>query len=162
CPAHAVSAEKEALPWQDARRFVEALETIRAQYAEPVDDETLINDAIRGMTAGLDRYSVFLDPAEYEQARIEALGRYEGIGVEISRTPEGAYVVVAPFDGGPAARAGIQPGDRLLAANGNSLDGIDPGELDRLLHGETGSPVTLTVQRGEDAPLAVSLVRAVI
>ena len=162
CTAHAASAEKEALPWQDARRFVEALETIRAQYAEPVDDETLINDAIRGMTAGLDRYSVFLDPAECEQARIEALGRYEGIGVEISRTPEGAYVVVAPFDGGPAARAGIQPGDRLLAANGNSLDGIDPGELDRLLHGETGSPVTLTVQRGEDTPFAVSLVREVI
>lgn len=160
-PFHATAAE-DTLPWQDARRFVEALETIRTQYAEPVEDEKLINDAIRGMAAGLDRYSVYLDPVEYEQARIDALGRYEGIGVEIARAPAGGYLVVAPFDGGPAARAGVQPGDRLLAANGISLEQTDPAGLDRILHGETGSAVTLTLQRGESPPFDVTLVREII
>ncbi|HEX7047126.1 MAG TPA: S41 family peptidase [Gammaproteobacteria bacterium] len=162
CPAHAGSVEEEALPWQDAHRFVEALETIRTQYAEPVDDETLINEAIRGMAAGLDRYSVYLAPAEYEQARIDALGRYEGIGVEVSRAAQGGYVVVAPFDGGPAARAGIQSGDLLLRANGVSLERADPAELDRILHGDPGSAVTLSVQRGEQPPFDVTLVREII
>ncbi|HEX7029415.1 MAG TPA: S41 family peptidase [Gammaproteobacteria bacterium] len=161
-PALADPVKEDSLPWTDARRFVEALETIRTQYAEPVDDEKLINEAIRGMAAGLDPYSVYLDPAEYEQARIDALGRYEGIGVEVARAPEGGYVVVAPFDGGPAARAGIQSGDRLLRANGVSLEGVDPAELDRILHGETGSAVTLTVQRGDSAPFDVTLVREII
>lgn len=161
-PKATAATEEEALPWTDARRFVEALETIRTQYAEPIDDEALINDAIRGMAAGLDRYSVYLDPMEYEQARIDALGRYEGIGVEVSRDPGGGYVIVAPFDGGPAARAGIRAGDRLLAANGVSLADVDSAELDRILHGDTGSAVTLTLQRGDAEPFTVSLVREII
>jgi carboxyl-terminal processing protease len=155
------AAEEDALPWEEARRFVEALETIRTQYAEPVEDAVLIDEAIRGMAAGLDPYSVYLDPAEYEQARIDALGSYEGIGVEVSRV-EGGYVIVAPIDGGPAERAGLLAGDLLLGVNDEPLDGVDPAALDALLHGDAGGAVRLTVQRGDAVPFEVTLVREVI
>lgn len=161
-PPPAQSAPEESLPWQEARRFVEALETIRRQYVEPVDDTTLLDEAIRGMAAGLDPYSVYLDPDEYEQARIEALGRYDGIGIEVARRPEGGYVIVAPVDGGPAERAGVLSGDYLLRANGEPLDGSDPAELDRLLQGDIGSAVRLTLQRGNAPPFDVTVVRQLI
>lgn len=158
-PAHA--ADEDALPWEDARRFVEALQTIREHHAEPVDDATLINEAIRGMAAGLDHYSVYLDPAEYQQARIDAFGRYEGIGVDVRREADG-YVVITPFDGSPAERAGLQPGDRLLEANGEMLARLDPVQFNHLLDGTTGSTVTLLVQRDGAEPFHVTLTRELI
>lgn len=153
--------DEDALPWEDARRFAETLQIIREQYVEPVDDKTLITEAIRGMTAGLDPYSVYLEPDEFEQARISAFGRYEGIGVEVTRA-EGIYVIVTPFDGGPAQRAGLMPGDRLLRANGVSLAGLDPAELDAILDGPVGSRVNLVIQRGEDEPFPVTLTREIV
>ncbi len=159
--ASAAAGAEDALPWEDARRFVEALETIRRQYAEPVDDATLIDEAIRGMAAGLDPYSVYLDPGEYEQARIDAMGRYEGIGVEVVRA-QGGYEIVAPIDGGPADRAGLRSGDLLLQVAGVTLDGADPAMLDELLHGEIGAAVDLVVQRGAGTPFEVTLVRELI
>lgn len=155
------TASEDALPWEDARRFAEALETIRTQYAIPVDDATLIDHAIRGMAAGLDAYSMYLDPAEYGQARIDALGRYEGIGVEVARDETG-YIIVAPIDGSPARRAGLRSGDRILGANGEMLEQADPAALDALLHGAAGTAVNLTVQRGEGTPFEVTLVRELI
>ena len=155
------AAAEKSLPWEDARRFAEALETIREQYAEPVDDSLLITEAIRGMAAGLDPYSVYLDPQEYEQARISATGRYEGIGVEVMREATG-YVVVTPFDGGPAERAGLRPGDRLLKANGESLVALDLAQLNALLHGDSGSRVVLTVQRGDEDVFDVTLERELV
>lgn len=154
-------ATEEALPWKDARRFAEALQTIREHYAEPVDDATLINEAIRGMAAGLDPYSVYLDPAEYQQARVDAFGRYEGIGVDVRREADG-YVVITPFDGSPAERAGLQPGDRLLEANGEVLARLDPVQFNHLLDGTTGSTVTLLVQRDGGEPFTVKLTRELI
>lgn len=159
--APAYAAEERALPWEDARRFAEALQTIREHYAEPVDDATLINEAIRGMAAGLDPYSVYLDPAEFQQARIDAFGRYEGIGVDVRRDVDG-YVVITPFDGSPAERAGLQPGDRLLEANGEVLARLDPVQFNHLLDGATGSTVTLLVQRGDSEPFNVTLTRELI
>lgn len=154
------SADEEALPWEDARRFAEALQIIREQYVEPVDDNTLVTEAIRGMT-GLDPYSVYLEPDEFEQAQISAFGRYEGIGVEVTRA-EGIYVIITPFDGGPAQRAGLMSGDRLLRANGVSLSGLDPAELDAILDGPAGSQVNLVIQRDEDEPFPVALTREVV
>lgn len=154
-------ADEAALPWEDARRFVEALQTIRENYAEPVDDATLINEAIRGMAAGLDPYSVYLDPAEYQQARIDAFGRYEGIGVDVRRDAD-AYVVVTPLDGSPAQRAGLQPGDRLLEANGKVLARLDPVQFNHVLEGTTGSTLTLLVQRDGGEPFDVTLTRELI
>ncbi len=149
------------LPWQEARRLVDAMEKIRAQYVEPVDDATLIQNAIRGMAAGLDPYSAYLSPEEHEQLRIDARGRYEGIGLEVAQTAEG-FVIIAPLDGSPAARAGLLPGDRLLRVNGVPLDEADPAMLDRLLAGPAETQVRLTVQRGDEQPFEVQLKRETI
>lgn len=158
-PQSAVSPAK--LPWEDARRFVEALEKIRAAYVEPIDDETLFRLAIQGMANGLDPYSAYLDSAQHEQLRIDALGRYEGLGIEVAPLEDG-FTIVAPLDGGPAERAGLQAGDRLLRANGAALDSVDVATLDRILKGPVGGHVTLTVQRGEQMPFDVTLAREVI
>lgn len=155
------AAAAENLPWQEARRLVDAMEKIRAQYVEPVDDATLIQNAIRGMAAGLDPYSSYLSPEEHEQLRIDARGRYEGIGLEVARTEEG-FVIIAPLDGSPAARAGLKPGDRLLRANGVPLQEADAETLDRLLAGPADTQVRLTVQRGDEPSFEVTLKRELI
>lgn len=160
-PAAPAGASRGELPWDDARRFVEALEKIRAAYVEPIDDETLFRLAIQGMANGLDPYSTYLDATEHEQVRIDALGRYEGLGMEVAPVEDG-FIIVAPLDGGPAKRAGLQAGDRLLRANGVALDTVDVAALDRILNGPVGGRVTLTVQRGQQPPFDVTLIREVI
>lgn len=160
-PSAQSAASPAKLPWEDARRFVEALEKIRAAYVEPIDDETLFRLAIQGMANGLDPYSAYLDAAQHEQLRIDALGRYEGLGIEVAPLEDG-FTIVAPLDGGPAKRAGLQAGDRLLRANGAVLDSVDVATLDRILKGPVGGHVTLTVQRGEQRPFDVTLTREVI
>lgn len=148
-----------ALPWQEARRFAEALEVLRTEFVQPVDDARLIDGAIRGMAEDLDPYSTYLTEQEYAQARIDAAGHYEGIGIEVVPAEPG-YLVVNVFEGGPAASAGIRPGDLLLQVDGAPLAGVSPAAFDRLLHGPAETPVALTVQRDGTASFDVRLRRA--
>lgn len=81
--------------------------------------------------------------------------------MDVRREADG-YVVIAPFDDSPAERAGLQPGDRLLEANGEVLAHLDPVQFNHLLDGATGSTVTLLVQREDGEPFDVTLTREVI
>ena len=102
-------ATKPDLPWQDARMLAEVLERVKHDYVNPVDDHQLLQAAIRGMVSSLDPYSAYLDGDEYDEVKISSSGQYSGIGIEVSMEEE-EVVVVSPFDGSPAAEAGIRPG----------------------------------------------------
>ena len=134
------------LSWEQARLFAEVMERVKREYVDPVDDAQLLESAVRGMVADLDRHSEYLDADEFQDVRISTSGSYSGVGLEVS-TEDGAIIVIAPIDGTPAQRAGIESGDKIVEIDGVSVtdDGLDK-TIDKM-RGRAGTPVVLTVQR---------------
>ena len=146
----------------DAALMAEVMARVKNDYVDPVSDDELMNAAIRGMVAALDPHSEFLDPDEYADLKVSSSGNYSGIGIEVAIT-DGAIRVVAPFDGTPAARAGIQPGDVISRINNVvvAADGINDAVT--RLRGKPGSRVELHVVRdGEPGELFFSMNRTYV
>lgn len=150
------------LPLDEVRMFTQALDRIRMSYVEPVDDEVLLENAIRGMLAGLDPHSAYLAGSEYDNLQETTTGEFGGLGIEVGQ--ENGYIrVISPIDGTPADRAGIQAGDLIIRIDGQPLQEILPEEAAGMMRGEPGTDVTITVVRdGETAPFDVTITREVI
>ncbi len=142
--------DREALAWEQARLFAEVLERVKQDYVEPVTDEALMENAIRGMVSGLDAHSQFLDAGEYRDIRVSTTGAYTGIGIEVDEV-DGAVMVVAPLAGSPAALSGVRSGDQIIAVDGIAVESGRVQEAVRLLRGHAGSEVRLTVLRDDEA-----------
>jgi carboxyl-terminal processing protease len=135
---------------------------IEDQYVEPVDRARLLEGAIEGMVAELDPHSAYLPAEDYAIFRGDTQGEFGGIGVEVDFQVD-AMTVIAPIEDSPAARAGIRPGDRIIAIDGSSIRGKSSQDLIRVMRGEPGTKVTLTIRReGVDKLLYVELTREVI
>lgn len=128
--------------------FTEVLETIRQSYVDPdkVTYEKLINSALEGMLASLDPHSQFMQPKVFEQLKRHTDSTYEGIGVTIS-TKNDVLTIVTAREDGPAARAGVLPGDQILKINNQLTEEIGMAEAVNLLRGKPGESLTLTVRR---------------
>ncbi|MBX3693831.1 MAG: S41 family peptidase [Steroidobacteraceae bacterium] len=152
-------ASADALPWEDARLLAEVLERVRRDYVDSVDDHALMENAVRGMVSALDPHSAFLDASEYDEIRASTTGSYPGVGIEVAAEPEGIKVL-RPIEGSPAWRAGVRPGDLIVAIDGEAI-GLDlDGAIERM-RGPAGSRITLTLARvGTPAPIDVPLQRA--
>jgi len=155
-------AQQLPLPLDEVRMFTQALDRIRMSYVEPVDDEVLLENAIRGMLAGLDPHSAYLAASEYDSLQETTTGEFGGLGIEVGQ--ENGYIrVISPIDGTPADRAGIQAGDLIIRIDGQPLQEILPEEAAGMMRGEPGTDVTITVVRdGEAAPFDVTITREVI
>jgi carboxyl-terminal processing protease len=137
--------------WQDARLLAEVLEHVRKEYVDDIPDEVLITAAIKGLMADLDPHSSFLGPDQLRDMRISTRGEYSGVGIEVS-AENGTVRVVAPMEGGPAALAGVQAGDRILAVDGIPVDPENLNTTIDRMRGKVGSIVRLTLMRSPDAP----------
>ena len=126
---------------------------------EPVEDRKLLSEAIGGMVSSLDPHSVYLDKKAYREMRESMQGRFVGLGIEVSM--EDGYVkIVSPIEDSPAYRAGIKPGDLITRIDSTPIKGLSLDESIKKMRGAPGSKVALTIARkGEDKPLAVTLVR---
>jgi carboxyl-terminal processing protease len=146
--------------WQDARLLAEVLEHVRQDYVDSISDEELINAAIRGLVADLDPHSAFLDRTQFEDIRSSTTGAYSGVGIEVA-ADNGMVRVVTPMEGGPAERAGVLAGDRILAVDDIEVDPEKLNETIDRMRGKPGSTVKLTLARPpESKPLDFSLTRA--
>ena len=105
-------------PYQKLAIFARALAHVEQSYVSDVDPDRLIYGAIRGMLGALDPHSSFMDPEQFRILSDDAEGRYGGVGIEIDAR-DGWLTVVSVFPAGPAARAGVKPGDRFLAIAGD-------------------------------------------
>lgn len=150
------------LPINEVRLFAEALETIRSAYVQEIDDQTLINHAIRGMLAGLDPHSAYLSADDYDMLQENTEGGFGGLGIEVSEE-EGYIKVITPLDDSPAARAGVMPGDLIVEINGRPVRDMLVNDAVELLRGEPGSTVDLTLMReNEPEPIDLTLTREII
>ena len=163
--AHAVLADKppapgSELPWMDARALAEVLERVKHDYVNPVDDHQLLQAAIRGMVSSLDPYSAYLDGEEYDDIKISASGEYSGVGIEISIEDE-QVVVIAPFDGSPAAKAGIHSGDIIVTIDGVPVNTSTLNDTIGRMRGAEGSSVKIGIMRdGNPEPMLFTLKRS--
>ncbi len=142
--------DADELAWEQARLFAEVMERVKHDYVEPIDDSVLLESAIRGMVNDLDAHSRYLDAEEYRDIRISTTGSYSGVGLEVGEV-DGAIRVITPIIGSPAARAGIRSGDQIIAVDGTAVELGRLHETISRLRGRSGSKVSITVLRGDEA-----------
>ena len=163
--AHGVLADRPAalgtdLPWQDARMLAAVLERVKHDYVNPVDDHQLLQAAIRGMVSSLDPYSAYLDGDEYDEVKISSSGRYSGVGIELSIEDE-QVVVIAPFEGSPAALAGIRSGDIIVTIDGIPVNTSTLADTIGRMRGAEGTSVKIGIMReGNPEPMLFTLKRS--
>ena len=148
------------LPWQDARTLADVLERVKQDYVNPVDDHQLLQAAIRGMVSSLDPYSAYLDGEDYDEVKILSTGQYSGVGIEVSMEDE-EVVVVSPFEGSPAATAGIRPGDVIATIDGVPVNTTTLADTIGRMRGKEGTSVKIGILReGSAEPLQFTLKRS--
>ncbi|MFW3898300.1 S41 family peptidase [Pseudomonas bharatica] len=152
---------KAPLPLDELRTFAEVLDRVKAAYVEPVDDKTLLENAIKGMLSNLDPHSAYLGPEDFQELQESTSGEFGGLGIEVGQE-DGFVKVVSPIDDTPASRAGIEAGDLIVKINGQPTRGQTMTEAVDKMRGKIGEKITLTLVRDGGTPFDVTLARAVI
>jgi carboxyl-terminal processing protease len=142
------------------REFTQVYNVVEQNYAEAVSpDKAIYNGAIPGMLRVLDPHSNFFDPKSYSLLREEQRGKYYGVGMQVGPR-NNKVIVIAPFAGAPAYRAGIRPGDVIIAVDGKPTDNMNTSDVAELLKGPKGTTVRITVLReGAEKPMEFSIIR---
>ena len=155
----ATAAESNNL--QDSvKSFSRVLAVVERNYADPIDvDKAIYDGAIPGMLHVLDPHSNFFDPTSFAKFREDQQGRYYGVGMSVAQRGN-QVVVVAPFVGSPAFKAGIRPADVILKVDSKDCTGLTTDAVAALLKGARGTPVHVSLGRvGWDKPIDVTVIR---
>ena len=156
------AARNQQLPLSEIREFAKTLEIIQEHYVDDTEDTELIREAIRGMLRDLDPYSSYLDKRQKSELKIRTQGQFGGLGIQVSYDKD-AVKVIAPIDGTPAQRAGIEALDRIIKIDGESTANMDLEQAVDRMRGKPGSSITLIIKRkGVKEELTFELVREVI
>ncbi len=148
---------------KNIKLFGKVYEEIATRYVEEVDPEKFMKSGINGMLRTLDPYTVFIEQEGNSELQIMTTGKYGGVGMRISRREGWPTVVEPPFEGTPAAKAGIREGDKIIEVDGVSTKDLSISETAQRLRGDVGTEVNIKIRRvGEENPLEFRLIRAEI
>lgn len=165
---NAQSTTDESAVRDSLHQFTDVYSLVEQNYADKLDqdhiDKIIYDGAIPSMLHVLDPHSNFYDPKAYAQMREDQHGRYYGVGMHIqpqlNKDGVQRVVVIDTFDGSPAFKSGIRPGDAILTIDGKNADGMDSLAVSNLLKGAKGTHVTVQMLReGQDKPISFDLVR---
>jgi carboxyl-terminal processing protease len=158
--ADKVTSLGKDLPWADAHMLAEVLDRVERDYVNPVDDHQLLQAAIKGMVSSLDPYSAYLDGDEYDELKISSSGEYSGVGIEVSMEDD-QVVVVSPFEGSPAALAGIRTGDVIASIDGVPVNTTALADTIGRMRGKEGTSIKVGILRqGSTEPIIYTLKRS--
>lgn len=164
---HGVLAERDRetngnLPLEQLRSFTEVFARIKKDYVEQISDETLLENAIRGMLSGLDPHSSYLDSEAYQDLQVGTTGEFGGLGIEVGME-DGFVKVITPIDDTPAEKAGVEAGDLIIRLDEKPVKGMSLQEAVKIMRGKVGTPILLTIIReGEEKPLKITIIRDII
>jgi len=148
--------------YQDFEEFISIIKEIQDKYVDEVGLRALLMDAYKGMLAGLDPHSQFIDAKSLEELKIETEGEFDGLGIEVI-VKDGFLTVLTPIVDSPAFRAGVYIGDIIIKIDGKTTKNISISEAIEMLRGKTHTEVTLTVvHEGESEPVDITIKRAKI
>ena len=135
---------------------------VAQSYMEEVDPQELTRAGIDGMLEILDPFSVLMEMQYYDRLMETTQGRYEGLGMSIDMRDD-TVTIVAPMEGTPAMRVGLQAGDKIVKIDGESTDGMTTEDASKRMRGPAGTSVVLTIVRvGIPEPLEFTVERAII
>ncbi len=155
--------EEGRLPLDELRTFADVFNQVRASYVEEIDDKTLLENAIRGMLAGLDPHSSYLDAESFEDLQTNTSGEFGGLGLEVGMEENGFVKVIAPIDDTPAQKGGIEAGDLIIKLDNKPVKGMGLNQAVEAMRGPKGSAIELTIVReGIPQPFTVTLKRDII
>lgn len=141
-------------------KMLEVRSLLYKYYNGKVDDNTLVEGAIKGMTASLkDPYTVFMNAKEYSNFNSQTVGSYVGVGLQVGIKNE-KIVVIAPIDGSPAKKAGILSGDVIEKVEGKVETSADLDNAVAVMKGKEGAAITLTLSRVGKGTFDVKLIRS--
>jgi carboxyl-terminal processing protease len=148
--------------YQKLRLFNDVLFRLRENYVDDLDVEELIDNAIKGMVDELDPHTTFFSPEDFERFTTDTKGEFGGLGISIDKI--GDYItVVSPIEGTPAYEMGILAGDKIVKVDGESVVGIETTDSIKLMRGEPGTKVIITIRRpGVDHDLDFEIIRDII
>jgi len=144
--------------------YIQAWEIVNDRYIDqPVDKQNLVQGSIKGMMESLgDPYSSYLDPEQFRDQNAPLEGEYTGIGAWVDTSGE-FLVFISPMPDSPAEEAGIEPGDKVIAIDGEDVAGLDPSLVLNKVLGPADTDVTITILRNDDREtLTFTITRAVI
>lgn len=148
--------------YQELQLLTDVLTIVRRSYVEEVSLKDLIYGAIDGMLLSLDPHSGFMPPEIYTEMKLDTRGQFGGLGIEIT-VRDGILTVVAPIEDTPASRAGLEAGDQIIRIEGQLTKNMEIMEAVRLMRGEPGTSVTITLMRESfDKLQEFTLVREVV
>ncbi len=164
CYLHAQKEEKldPDIFYQDFEELINIIKEIQNKYVDEVGLRALLMNAYKGMLAGLDPYSQFIDSKNLEELKIETEGEFDGLGIEVI-IKDGFLRVLTPIVDSPAFRAGVYIGDVIIKIDGKSTKNISIREAIEMLRGKTHTEVTITVvHEGESESVDITIERAKI
>ena len=156
------SGNKEFEILKNLEIFSSVYKNVEYVYVDGANPGKMIKAALDAMLRTLDPYTVYIPEAEIEDFRIMTEGEYGGIGSTIHYR-DGWVYITDPYEGFPADKAGLKPGDKILAVNGESTQGKNVSDVSAMLKGQAGTKISLTIERkGNSKPFDVSLTRQAI
>jgi carboxyl-terminal processing protease len=142
--------------------FSDSISIIKSDYVDEIEPKKIIYGALKGMLSSLDDYSQFMDPDEFKEIKVETKGEFGGIGIEITMR-DGILTIIAPIASTPAESAGIKAGDKIVKIDDKVTKNVSLADAVKLLRGEPGSQITLTVWREKEQKiLNIPIKRAII
>lgn len=132
--------------YKELELFADVLAIVQKSYVKEVSVKDLIHGAVKGVIDTLDPHSQFLTAEAYKEIKIETEGEFGGLGIEIT-IKDGYLTIVTPLEDTPAFKAELKPGDRIIKIDGKSTKNISINEAVKLLRGQPGTTVNLTIMR---------------
>lgn len=161
---YSARASQKDDPYESYKLLADVLEKVRQQYVDgdKLSYEDLIHGALKGMLNSLDPHSEYMDPARFDELKKDTEGEFGGVGLMV-QPKDKVLTVIAPIEGSPGSRAGILPQDQILRINGEIASHYGYDDAVKLLRGEPGTTVRITIRRPSSGQLKeYTLQRAII